>query len=111
MFLLNSPLIHEGPTLELADVAKKKLVVRAPSTAFRLPREPKRTPIICIAAGTGIAPFHTFAQERAAMIAAGHKDLAPALLFFGCRNPEVDNLYRDELDEWERVGAMTVRRA
>lgn len=84
---------------------------RTPSTAFRLPREPKRTPIVCIAAGTGIAPFRAFAQERAAMIAAGRKDLAPALLFFGCRSPEVDDLYRDELDEWERVGAVTVRRA
>ncbi|KAJ3454801.1 hypothetical protein MRS44_013401 [Fusarium solani] len=57
-----------------------------------------RTPIVCIAASTGIAPFRAFAQERAAMIAAGRKDLAPALLFFGCRNPEVDDLYRDELD-------------
>jgi cytochrome P450/NADPH-cytochrome P450 reductase len=67
--------------------------------------------MICIAAGTGVAPFRGFVQERAAMIAAGRKNLAPALLFFGCRDPEHDDLYREELDEWERVGAVSVRRA
>jgi cytochrome P450/NADPH-cytochrome P450 reductase len=87
------------------------VAIRTPSTAFRLPPDPERTPIICIAAGTGIAPFRAFAQERAAMMAAGRKGLAPALLFFGCRSPEADDLYRDELDEWERAGAVQVRRA
>lgn len=43
------------------------------------------------------------------MISGGRK-LAPALLFFGCRSSD-DDLYRDELDEWERVGAVEVRRA
>ncbi|KAH6999258.1 cytochrome P450 [Ilyonectria sp. MPI-CAGE-AT-0026] len=87
------------------------VAVRSPSVAFRLPVDPEQTPIICIAAGTGLAPFRGFVQERAAVIAAGRKKLAPALLFFGCRDPELDDLYRDELDEWERVNAVSVRRA
>jgi cytochrome P450 / NADPH-cytochrome P450 reductase len=49
-------------------------------------------------------------QERAAMLGAG-RNLAPALLFFGCRTPETDDLYRDELDRWEKMGAVEVRRA
>lgn len=45
------------------------------------------------------------------MIAAGRKNLAPALLFFGCRSPDRDDLYREEMDEWEKIGAVDVRRA
>lgn len=65
---------------------------------------------MCIAAGAGLAPFRGFIQERAAQIGAG-RDLAPALLFFGCRGPEMDDLYRSEFDKWERMGAVSVRRA
>lgn len=43
-------------------------------------------------------------QERAAH--AGE-----TLLFFGCRAPGVDDLYRDELDRLEAAGAVQVRRA
>ncbi|KAJ3486856.1 hypothetical protein NLG97_g6534 [Lecanicillium saksenae] len=68
------------------------------------------TPIICMAAGTGLAPIHGFAEERAAMIAAGRK-LAPAVFFFGCRTPEEDDLYAEQFAEWEKSGAMEVHRA
>ncbi|KAJ6782745.1 hypothetical protein PWT90_03620 [Aphanocladium album] len=81
-----------------------------PSAAFHLPADPEKTPIICMAAGTGLAPIRGFAEERAAMIAAGRK-LARAVFFFGCRTPEEDDLYADQFAEWERTGAMEVRRA
>jgi|SRR5688572_2937163 len=84
--------------------------VRASSAAFHLPSNPERTPIICVAAGSGIAPFRGFIQERAALISAG-QTLAPALLFFGCRSPEVDDLYAEELEQWQQMGAVDVRRA
>ncbi|KAM0622584.1 hypothetical protein ACHAQG_005342 [Verticillium nonalfalfae] len=84
--------------------------IRTPSTAFRLPSDAENTPVVCIAAGTGLAPFRAFAQERASMIAAGRR-LAPALLFFGCRSRAHDDLYRDELEQWEKLGAVSVRRA
>ncbi len=80
------------------------------STAFHLPTDAEKTPIICLAAGTGLAPFRGFIQERAAMIGAG-RNVAPALLFFGCRSPDVDDLYADELARWEQLGAVEVRRA
>lgn len=83
--------------------------VRPSHAAFSLPSDQERTPIICAAAGTGLAPFRGFAQERAAMISAGRK-LAPFLFYFGCRDPDFDDLYREEFDEWEKLGAVEVRR-
>ncbi|GKT85913.1 bifunctional P-450:NADPH-P450 reductase [Colletotrichum tofieldiae] len=55
-------------------------------------------------------PFRGFIQERATMLEAG-RTLAPALLFFGCRSPDHDDLYREELDKWEALGAVSIRRA
>ncbi|KJZ78080.1 hypothetical protein HIM_02717 [Hirsutella minnesotensis 3608] len=81
-----------------------------PSTKFHLPVDAEKTPIVCVAAGSGLAPFRGFLQERAAMVTAG-RTLAPALLFFGCRSPGVDDLYAQELAEWEALGAVEVRRA
>ncbi|KAK4142251.1 cytochrome P450 [Dichotomopilus funicola] len=86
--------------------------VRPTHTAFRLPEEADReeTPIVCVAAGSGLAPFRGFVQERAEQLAKGAK-LAPALFFFGCRGPQMDDLYREEFDKWQDLGAVDVRRA
>ncbi|KAI8656633.1 hypothetical protein LRP88_11942 [Fusarium phalaenopsidis] len=89
---------------------KLHVSVRPSVAAFHLPSDAENTPLICIAAGTGLAPFRGFMQERAAMLAAG-RNLAPAMLFFGCRNPDIDDLYADEFDRWEKMGAVSVRRA
>ncbi|KAH7136528.1 cytochrome P450 [Dactylonectria macrodidyma] len=95
---------------ELGAGEKLHVSVRPSTAAFHLPRDPEATPIICIAAGSGLAPFRGFVQERAAMSAAG-RDLAPALLFYGCRDPAVDDLYADEFARWEKMGVVEVRRA
>ncbi|KAB5577830.1 putative bifunctional P-450:NADPH-P450 reductase [Coniochaeta sp. 2T2.1] len=94
----------------LAPGDKLHVSVRPSHTAFHLPLDAANTPIILIGAGSGIAPFRGFVQERAAQIAAGRK-LAPALLFFGCRAPDKDDVYREEMDRWEKLGAVEVRRA
>lgn len=75
---------------------------------FRLP--PPETPIIMISTGAGLAPFRGFIQECAGLQALGKK-LAPALLFFGCRGEQLDDLYRQELDDLEKRGIVTVHRA
>lgn len=92
------------------DVGQKVHVSVRASTVFHLPSDAESTPIIGIAAGSGLAPFRGFIQERAAMIAAGRK-VAPALLFFGCRSPKSDDLYAEEFAYWEEMGAVQVRRA
>lgn len=43
------------------------------------------------------------------MLGAGRK-LAPATLYYGCREQGKDDLYSAELADWEKAGAVTVRR-
>ncbi|KAI1826916.1 bifunctional P-450:NADPH-P450 reductase [Xylaria intraflava] len=95
-------------SLEAGD--KLHVAVRPSHASFHLPQTPETTPVICIAAGTGMSPFRGFMQERAEMIQAGRK-LAPALLLFGCRSPDRDDLYAEELAEWEKAGVVVVKRA
>ncbi|KAH8158540.1 hypothetical protein CIB48_g9703, partial [Xylaria polymorpha] len=64
---------------------------------FKLPTLPS-TPIIMVAAGTGIAVFRGFIQERARLKSIG-KPVGAMVLFFGCRNPGEDYLYHEELEE------------
>ncbi|CAG8908608.1 unnamed protein product [Penicillium egyptiacum] len=76
---------------------------------FRLPTSPD-VPIL-MAAGTGIAPMRAFLQERASIAETGVKKLAPAILFYGCRDPNNDFLYHDELRSWEDMEIVTVKSA
>lgn len=117
--VLNEPsLSGQGPYIgvassyldSLAEGDSLHVAIRPSHAAFSLPTDAENTPMVCVAAGTGLAPFRGFIQERATMLAAG-RTLAPALLFFGCRSPEQDDLYRDEFDKWEEMGAVSVRRA
>ncbi|KAM5372105.1 hypothetical protein ACJZ2D_007638 [Fusarium nematophilum] len=85
------------------------VAIRPSHVAFHLPLTPETTPLILIAAGAGVGPFRGFIEERAEQLAAG-RNLAPALLFFGCRG-EADDLYREEFDVWEKQGAVVVKRA
>jgi cytochrome P450/NADPH-cytochrome P450 reductase len=88
---------------------KVSVAVRPSQEAFHLPSS-LETPIIMVCAGTGIAPFRGFLQERAIQAANGQKH-GEALLFFGCGHPDVDYLYRDELEQWERDGIVKLRTA
>lgn len=83
--------------------------VRRPNPPFAPPDDPAR-PMILIGPGTGIAPFRGFLQARAAQHAQGAA-IGPALLFYGCRHPEHDYLYRDELEAWQRAGVVTLHLA
>ncbi|KAJ4405951.1 hypothetical protein N0V82_010211 [Gnomoniopsis sp. IMI 355080] len=89
---------------------KLHVAIRPSHASFHLPVDSEQKPIIMIAAGSGLAPFRGFIQERAAMLGAGRK-LAPAMLFFGCRHPDQDDLYREEMDRWQEMGAVDVRRS
>jgi NADPH-ferrihemoprotein reductase len=83
--------LDEGP--DYGNISNQVLVQIRRST-FKLPANPQR-PIVMIAAGTGIAPFRAFVQERAAMAARG-LPVGGSLLLFGCRSPTEDYLYEHE---------------
>jgi cytochrome P450/NADPH-cytochrome P450 reductase len=83
--------------------------LRQTTDDFRLPDD-SSVPLIMIGPGTGIAPFRGFLQERAALKAKG-RDLGNALLFFGCRHPEQDYLYRDELEGFAKDGIVELHSA
>lgn len=70
-----------------------------------------------IGAGTGLAPFRGFIQERACLADAARASASPrqifgpALMYFGCCDPERDYLYREELEKWEAQGVVQMRPA
>jgi len=61
--------------------------------SFRLP-EKSDVPVILIAAGTGIAPFRAFLQERELQKSADN------WLIFGEKHEEYDFLYQQEIKKW-----------
>jgi len=83
--------------------------LRETKAGFRLPADPA-VPIIMIGPGTGLAPFRGFLQERAALKAKG-ATLGPAMLFFGCRHPEQDYLYAEELKGFAADGITELHTA
>ncbi|KAJ3287947.1 hypothetical protein HDU79_005313 [Rhizoclosmatium sp. JEL0117] len=77
--------------------------VKSCKDTFRAPKDIS-TPLVMVCAGTGLAPFMGFLQDRQArnFIAP----LAETHLFFGCRN-EDDFIYQAELKEFEKQGVLT----
>jgi sulfite reductase (NADPH) flavoprotein alpha-component len=67
---------------------------------FRLPQD-GATPIVMIGAGTGVAPYRGFMQEREARGMRGR-----SWLVFGERRFRDDFLYQAEWQEWLRSGVL-----
>jgi cytochrome P450/NADPH-cytochrome P450 reductase len=84
------------------------VTVRPSNTAFHPPAS-LEVPLIMVCAGTGLAPFRGFVQDRALRAQSEGQRPAPALLFFGCRAPDTDFLYRAELDAWAEEANLDLR--
>ena len=72
------------------------------SLSFKLPEDPK-TPIIMIGPGTGVAPFLGFVQQRS--LDEGEK--GENHLYFGCRRPDHDFIFEEELKGFEKSGKIS----
>ncbi|WP_068304835.1 cytochrome P450 [Pararhodobacter sp. CCB-MM2] len=83
------------------------VAVRPSAPRFHPPAE-AALPMVMICAGSGLAPFRGFLQERAMRKAAG-ETVGKALLYFGTNDPAVDYLYEDELKGWEAQGIVELR--
>ncbi|KAM5310894.1 nitric oxide synthase 1 isoform 2-T4 [Glossophaga mutica] len=75
----------------------------APS--FHLPRNPQ-VPCILVGPGTGIAPFRSFWQQRQFDIQ--HKGMSPCpmVLVFGCRQSQIDHIYKEETLQARSLGVF-----
>lgn len=84
-----------------------QISIRKSPAPFHPPIDPS-VPILMFCAGTGLAPFRGFVQDRAAKRAAAQNpdEFAPAILIIGCRDPEIDALHAEELKQWEKEGAV-----
>lgn len=91
--------------------ATVQLMIKKSHPSFHLPLDTK-TPIIMVCAGTGLAPFVGFVQERATRLATagatGAGAFGETILVVGCRYPDQDRLYAAELAQWEACGAVSV---
>ena len=103
---------HYLKNLEVGSTAQ--LTIKKSAQAFHIPIDPK-TPIIMIGAGSGLAPFRGFIEQRAIQMtttsSSGRNpkdEFGEAVLFLGCRHPDQDRIYTDELTEWEKLGAVKV---
>lgn len=89
---------HLGDRRRIGDTAK---IYVKPNRHLRLPVDGAR-PIIMIGAGTGVAPYRAFVEERFETGAKG-----PSWLVFGERNYTFDFLYQLEWQDYLSSGALT----
>lgn len=65
------------------------------------------TPLILIGPGTGVAPFIGFLEERERLKESNPDvKLGNVCLFFGCRNPDLDLIYEEELNGFLSSGVL-----
>lgn len=93
--------VISGQVTERIEIGDKVPVYIHKNPNFRLP-EDTTTPIIMIGAGTGIAPYRSFLEERAEEGIESN-----AWLFFGDQHFVTDFLYQTELQRWLKDGTLT----
>lgn len=83
--------------------------IRKPTIPFHPPENP-HLPMIMVGAGTGVAPFRGFLQERGALKAKG-APVGESLLFFGCRDPLQDYIFEQEFKTFIDQGIVKIHTA
>ncbi|XP_015234349.1 PREDICTED: nitric oxide synthase, brain [Cyprinodon variegatus] len=91
------PLHHGVCSSWLNRIEKGEMVpcfVRS-APSFQLPKDNK-APCILVGPGTGIAPFRSFWQQRQYDLEQNGIKSCPMILVFGCRQSEIDHIYKEE---------------
>ncbi|KAL4224321.1 Nitric oxide synthase [Mactra antiquata] len=110
----NGPL-HEGVCsnwLNSLDIGDTIPCIARHAPAFHMP-EDSTLPMILVGPGTGIAPFRSFWQQRKIdmeMLPEPKKGTRQGwgniYLYFGCRNSQMDDIYKDELQQMRKEGVL-----
>ena len=79
------------------------------SAGFRPPVDVVGSSVIMVGPGTGVAPYRGFLKERKFALTSASADATRGdwMLFFGCRHPEEDYLYREEFEKHAADGTLT----
>ncbi|MDC3417605.1 assimilatory sulfite reductase (NADPH) flavoprotein subunit [Aquibacillus salsiterrae] len=93
--------VCSGQIAERTKVGEYLLVYVQKNDSFRPPENPE-TPVIMIGAGTGVAPYRSFLEEREELEAQGE-----SWLFFGDQHFTTDFLYQTEWQKWLQDGVLT----
>jgi len=96
--------LNSGYLKKLPVGSRCRVFVRASS--FRLPQS-LSTPILMIGPGTGLAPMRALLQERKFQQQQQKASNVKNILFFGCKNRDIDYIYRDELEAYEKEGVLS----
>ena len=90
----------------------KLLVYTRNKKSFSPPSDIHKS-FIMIGAGTGVAPFRGFLQQRKFQLSSHNinetndSDLGKTWLIFGCRDKNLDFIYRDEMEAFKNCGTLT----
>ena len=78
-------------------LASGRIFAHVRKSTFKLPALSSH-PVVMVGAGTGVAPFRAFLQERGRLARMG-RPVGRTILIYGFRNEEHDLIYQDELRE------------
>lgn len=96
---------RQGVATRFLSVLKKgEMVVGEfkPNPTFKLPENPE-TPIMMIGAGTGVAPFIGFMQQR-----SQQEEVGQNVLFFGETHRDSSFLFEEQLLEWQQQDKLVL---
>lgn len=105
--LANSLVTENTIQLEACPRPEYFRVFRKRNDHFKLPAN-NSTPIIMLAAGTGVTPFLGFLSYRQHFKEQNpEQKIGESFLFYGCRDSEKDFIYSQELEDFKVNGILT----
>jgi sulfite reductase (NADPH) flavoprotein alpha-component len=93
--------VASGMLGRLSAAGESVQVYIARNDEFRLPADPA-APVIMVGAGTGVAPYRAFLQEREAL-----EIKSPSWLIFGDRHFRTDFLYQTDWQQFRKEGYLS----